>query len=134
MRRTALGLVTGWALIMSNTAHAAGELSGTTWRVESVKDVASIDIAKTRFSVDAEGRVSTTVGCNQMSGMATIAGTKVSFGPLASTRMACEPALMDLEQKYGIALEGTRSFQVEGTLLKLIDESGAELVRLSRAN
>jgi heat shock protein HslJ len=134
MRRTALGLVTGWALFMSNMAHAASELAGTTWRVESVKDVASIDPAKTRLSVDAEGRVSTTVGCNQMSGMATVTGSKLSFGPLASTRMACEPALMDLEQKYGIALDGTRSFRVEGMLLKLIDESGAELIRLSRAN
>jgi heat shock protein HslJ len=133
MRRTVLALVTGWVLVMGNTAYAANELAGTTWRIESVKDVAAIDPAKTRLSVDAEGRVSTTVGCNQMSGMATITGSKLSFGPVASTRMACEPALMDLEQKYGIALDGTRSFRVEGTLLKLMDESGAELVRLSRA-
>lgn len=67
-----------------------------------------------------------------MTGKATIAGPKLSFGQFASTRMACEPALMDLEQKYGVALDTTLLFRIEGMILKLTKESGTELVRLSR--
>jgi len=132
MRKSVLSLVAGLVLVMGNTACAASELAGTAWRIEVVKDVAAAAGAEARFVVDAEGRVSTTVGCNQISGVANISGSKLTFGPLASTRMACESGLMDLEQKYEVALGATRSNRIEGAVLVLVDEMGVELVRLSK--
>ncbi len=133
MLRIALAIVTGWVLVMGNPAYASSVLAGTKWRIESVKDAGAVNPAEARFAVDAEGRIATTVGCNQFSGRADIAGSSLSIGPLASTRMACAPDLMDLEQKYGAALAATRSFQIEGPILRLMDGAGVEVVRLSRA-
>jgi len=39
---------------------------------------------------------------------------------------------MDQEQKFLAALEAARSFQLEETVLKLLDESGSEIMRLTR--
>ncbi len=43
-------------------------------------------------------------GCNQFSGAFKLEGNKISFSKLVSTKRACEPALMKLEQKFMAAL------------------------------
>jgi len=133
MRRIGVAVLTGWVLIMSGMAHAADGLAGTAWRIEAVKDAAVADPGRTELKVDDQGRMASTVGCNRMSGSAKVDGAKVSFGAIASTRMACEPALMELERKYGAALSSARTYRIDGEILMLLDEKGDVLVTLSRA-
>lgn len=128
MRSAGLVATIGGVLLMTNIAHGADALIGPTWRIDTVNGAVVSDPSKAKLVVDANGRVSTTVGCNQMSGMATIAGASLSFGPFASTRMACEPALMELEQRYGVALAATRAFKIDGKMLKFTDGAGRELI------
>ncbi len=127
-----LAAITGLLLAMGGMVDAAEELTGSTWRVEAVKGAGAIDTANTEFLIQPDGRFNTTVGCNRMSGKAAIAGSKLTFGLIASTKMFCED-LMDLEQKYEAALAATQSFRTEGGLLKFADSSGRDLITFARA-
>lgn len=62
----------------------------------------------------------------------TINGGKITFGPMAATRMACPPPLMNQEQLYGAALEATRSYKFEDGMLLFVDENGAEVARFAK--
>ena len=124
------------ALLLVACASSAGgdatsRLAGT-WRVDSIAGAASFDAAKTEFALGADGKVSTTIGCNRMAGAPVVEGERLRFGPLAATRMACDAPLMELESRYAAALEATRSFRIEGARLRLLDATGAEQVVLSR--
>jgi heat shock protein HslJ len=49
-------------------------------------------------------------GCNQFSGAYKLEANKVSFSRLISTKRACEPTLMKLEQQYMVALEKINAY------------------------
>lgn len=49
-----------------------------------------------RFAADT---VSGRAGCNRISGPWRLTGARLSIGPLAATRMGCDPARMDTETK-----------------------------------
>jgi len=62
-------------------------------------------------------------GCNRIAGSYELAGDSLRFGPLISTRMACDQG-MELEQAYGAALEATRRFRVTEAGLELLGADG----------
>ena len=61
-----------------------------------------------------------------------VEGAQLVFGPLATTRKMCVPALMDQERKFLAALAATRTFRFEGPYLRFYGAAGAELVRFTR--
>ena len=60
-------------------------------------------------------------------------GGKVEIGLLATTRMACPPAVMDQEDKYLKALAASKRYEIgpEG-LMRFFDEAGGVTLRFSR--
>ncbi len=60
--------------------------------------------APVTLEVAADGAVSGRSACNQYSGTATVDGASLTFGPLATTLMACEDAVMVVESAYQQAL------------------------------
>jgi heat shock protein HslJ len=50
--------------------------------------------------------------CNSMNGELTYSGSTLEIGPLASTKMACEPALMEQDQVVAEALESNPTYEV----------------------
>ena len=80
----------------------------------------------------SDGRANGSGGCNSFTGPVSIDGDAMAFGPLASTRKACLPALLDQEQKFFIALAGVRSFHLDGEQLTLRDTASRPLVQLAR--
>jgi heat shock protein HslJ len=70
-----------------------------------------------------DGRASGFAGCNSFSGGYEMAGSRLVFSPLASTRMACAEG-MELEREYLAALEATRSFRMTTQGLELLGERG----------
>jgi heat shock protein HslJ len=65
-----------------------------------------------------QGRVFGQAGCNRMNGKFTMGNNALTFGPLASTKMAC-PA-MQFENKYLSALSGnTLTYELDGLKLHL---------------
>ena len=105
----------------------AGEymLEGTTWLLD--KTIPGSEIT----AEFANGQVSGSAGCNTYQG--TYRSTRaagrntIEFGPLATTRMMCDQALMDQEGLYLAALEAATEYTIEGFALS-IEYPGGELI------
>ncbi len=69
-----------------------------------------------------------------MSGMATIAGETIRFGPIASTKMACSPPAMHQEDRFFAALNDVRAWRFDPARRKLtlLGADGTPLVILAR--
>ena len=107
-------------------------LTGSEWLAEDIRGGGVIDNARSTIAIAADGAVSGSGGCNRMTGRAKIDGQAIGIGPLATTRKACVPALMDQERKFLAALEATRAYRFDGAVLRFLDASGLELVRFTQ--
>ena len=75
------------------------------------------------------GHASGSGGCNRFAGGYALDGDRLSFEPLASTRMACEPAVLQAESDYFAALGLTAQASLADGELVLSDAAGTELLR-----
>jgi len=64
---------------------------GTQWKIEAVNGQAHFADGLGTFSLDREGRLSTSAGCNGMGGSYTLSGNQLTVGPMMGTQMACMP-------------------------------------------
>ncbi len=102
------------------------------WLVEDIGGHGVVDTAQTTIKFAEDGSVSGDTSVNRYQGRATIDAGKLSFGPLATTRRAGPPALMDQESKFLKAIEAVNSFRIEPTgLLSLLNDAGETVLRLS---
>lgn len=103
------------------------------WLAEDIRGGGVIDNLQSVVEIAADGTVTGSGGCNRMRGQATISGTSITITPLASTMMACPPAIMDQEGKFMSALEAARSFRIDPQQRKLflLDGTGQTILRLS---
>lgn len=110
-------------------AHAASPKGS--WLAEDINGGGVIERLQTTLSLGAGGKVTGMGGCNRYRGQATLKGDTISFGPMAGTRMACSPAVMDQENKFHAALETVKSWSVTQGKLLLRDGSGNIVLRFS---
>ena len=113
----------------SSVATTGGDLTGVTWVLDhasmmtlvgTVPTGARIDI--TFGAADVQGRAA----CNSYGGgyEADASAGSLSFSDLASTQMACEPPLMDLEADYLAAIGDVTGYQVTGSQTGLVLTGG----------
>jgi heat shock protein HslJ len=79
------------------------------------------------------GRVTGTGGCNRLTGTYETSGDTLRFGPLATSRMACEEGVMRRETAFLAALAATTRFGLAGSSLVLLDADRA-LARLEASS
>lgn len=108
----ALDMTGDWTLASGSTADG---------------DIAIVEGSPITLIVAADGSVSGNSGCNQYTTAATIEGSDVSFGPVASTMMACADDVMAAESAYLAALGAVNSGAKDADTLTL-SGNGAELV------
>lgn len=137
-RRAVVGAALLAAAGIGTAARAAEEkpLSPVgEWLVVSIGGLGALDRAQTTLVIAADGTVSGTGGCNSYHGKAEIAGARLSFGPLAATRMACTPSVMAQEQKFFSTLDRVQAWRIDPLTrhLFLMDLTGTVLVRLAAA-
>ena len=109
------------------------ELTDTEWWVEDIDGKGVIDRSHTTLQFLEAGRVAGDTGCNRYNGSVEISGTSISFGPMAGTRKACAPALMDQEMRFYQAVTKVVSWEVADTgLLHLKDADGNTVIRAWR--
>lgn len=77
-----------------------------------------------------DGQVSGNAGCNTYNGPYKLDGTSLTVGPLASTMMACDQAIMDQETQFLTALQTPTTVEPSGATVTLRDASGATQVIL----
>ncbi len=109
-------------------------LTTTEWTVESLVSggtAASLPAeaaGKARFTIAPDLTVSGSLGCNRFSAQATVEGSTVTFGPLTSTRMACEGPVGELERTLTELFgSGPLTAKVAGRTLTLTAPDGKGL-------
>ena len=112
--------------------QGAAAIVGPVWVAEEIAGAPAGGAAAVTLQLGADGRASGRGGCNGYGGAYTLAGDALHFGPLAATKMACAPALMDQEQRYFDTLAQVTRYAVadDGALLLMTGE-GTE-IRLRR--
>ena len=118
-------------LALSVSAGAASSSPRGSWLAEDINGGGVIDRLQTTLTLGADGKVTGTGGCNRYMGTATVKDDAITFGPMAGTRMACTPAVMDQENKFHAALETVRSWHIAQGLLFLRDAGGNVVLRFS---
>ncbi|MBT2445570.1 META domain-containing protein [Streptomyces sp. ISL-43] len=79
-------------------------LAATVWTVNSLiegdltSSVPADAQGRARFTLAADGSASGNLGCNRFDAKATVEGNKLTFGPLATTRMACQGGAGEVER------------------------------------
>ena len=106
---------------------SVAELAGTEWSLLSLGDRPRPAGVRAPTLVFDGTRVSGFAGCNRYTGTITerTPGT-VTVGPLATTNMACAPAVMEIEDQYLAALAKVSRYSLVAGRLQLIrmDDTG----------
>ena len=107
------------------------DLVGTEWVLGDLPGQVLADVRPT-ISLSGDGTVQGNAGCNTFSGSYTVDGSNLTFGPLASTKMACEGAKGTLETAFLGAIQATTTYEITDTgELKLT--SGATTLTFTKA-
>ncbi len=107
-------------------ADGVMSLAGSEW------GLGSDDKNGVMVKFEPEGKVWGRLGCNRFTGTYKQDGVALSFGPLATTRMACEAEKMKTEQMMSEVFTATKLADITHLKLILQDAGGKELVTLQR--
>lgn len=107
-------------------------LEGTQWRLDTITagtDAVSSVVANTEPALLLNGgQASGDTGCNTFSGAYELDGASLTFGPLATTKMACSPDVMTQEAAILEAIGKVATWSVEEDRLTLADAEGTLLL------
>ena len=106
-----------------DVAHL-GEIAGKEWTLAELNGKPVV-AGKPPTLTFEDGRVSAFGGVNRLSGTYTLEDHTVTFGSLVSTKMAGEPALMELENNFAKALATVDGYQISGNELTLTSKGTA---------
>lgn len=102
------------------------DITGREWVVEDINYRGVIDVSFASLSF-ADGRVSGSASCNRFGGSYELKGNTLIFGPLAMTRKACAPALMDQERKFSAVISGPVTVSIDDTGALILQGSGGSI-------
>jgi heat shock protein HslJ len=111
---------------MATRPATAAVLDGTAWLLAELPGQALVGEGKVTLQFTGD-RASGSDGCNRFSGGYTTDGVALAFAQLASTQMACEPAVMEQAGRIAGALTATRSYRIDGERLELRAADGQPL-------
>lgn len=111
-------------------------LEVSAWQLVEIEAIGSVELPPERtahllFDSGPPQRVSGSTGCNRFAGGYLLAGENLEFRSLATTKMACTPEAMALEQRFEQALHATRGWRIVDGMLELLDEQGGLLARFA---
>ncbi|WP_290852096.1 META domain-containing protein [Gordonia sp. (in: high G+C Gram-positive bacteria)] len=104
-------------------------ITETRWQVTALVKNAGVTSStvleqrKPFFRIGTDGKLTGNTGCNSMTGTATVTGDVVDFSGIATTRMACEPEVAEVEQTVLAALNGPATVTVDGDEMSLTNRA-----------
>jgi heat shock protein HslJ len=110
------------ATLMRYTLASTG-VTGVEWQGTGVNNgkqgfVGLVDGSTITMTLGEDGTVTGNATCNTYNGEYTVDGAKISFGPLMSTKMACESDELNAqEQQYLVALGNTTTWDLTNGVL-----------------
>jgi heat shock protein HslJ len=117
-------------VVLTYTASVPITLTGTQWSANGINtgtDAVASLVADTEVTAvfGDDGTISGNAGCNTYNGTYEVSGKSMTIGPLATTRMACEPDVSAQEANYLEALGRVTTYTIRGDQLELRDDEGA---------
>jgi heat shock protein HslJ len=128
-----LTLTTAQGDSIALSSEPPAPLAGTAWKVTGlVSGSAATSLpagaeGKAHLTFGKDGTVEGNLGCNSFHGKATVSGSTLTFGPLASTRKMCPGPEMELERALQGVLEGETTYGIDHRSLSIEAESGKGL-------
>ena len=112
-------LLTVSAALAMETNKQTATLPGSAWQVTTFAGQPPLADHPITFEFDNEGNIAGDSSCNRFGGTCAIEGNTIKVGPLRSTRRACEPEIMQQEQKFLVLLGAVTSWEsdADGTLV-----------------
>jgi len=112
------------------TVTPDASLTETPWRLESITTGDTIGTVPSGVRVtlqfNDDGTLTANLGCNTARGDYTANATTITFGALATTRMACEASKSDVEQMVSAVLQGEVQLLIDGSNLTLTPAKGTD--------
>lgn len=102
-------------------------IEGVEWQLRSI-DGEEISGPVVPTLLLADGAASGLAGCNRFTGSYTLENDSLEVGPLATTRMACEPEIDDIERAYLVALDRVIAATPTSDGLTLTDADGTDVL------
>lgn len=87
-------------------------LRGAVWVVEDLAGAGIIDRSRITIEFLEDNRMAGRASCNRYTGSYQLRGEGIAVGPVASTRMACAPALMNQEDRFLSLLDQVSSVRI----------------------
>lgn len=104
-------------------------LDGTSWRAVTITGLPVLEGVASTLSFTGDG-VAGQGACNRYRGPLVERDGRLRVGPLAATRMACAPEVMEQERRFLTALEQGERLERDGPALLLRSAGRAEPTRL----
>ena len=123
---------------LATFAAQSNELGGTSWIVTGYNNgkqaVVSVALGtEITANFGADGKLTGSAGCNNYTAGYQTDGNKIAIGPAATTRMACEQAVMDQETHYLAALATAATYRIDGNRMELRTADGAMAATFEKA-
>ncbi len=102
-------------------------LEGTKWKVTGTFEgdaTQSLDTEPATIVFEG-GTAQVFAGCNNGSVTYELDGNRITFGPLALTKMACDEPAMKMEATVSAVLTGEKEFDIFGPKLTITDPAGS---------
>lgn len=101
------------------------------WKAEEIQGELPKSGADSILEIEEAGTVAGSGGCNTIFGQVRQSGGVLKIGPLAVTRKACAPAIMDQERKFVEAINAATDYRGERGSLTLLNAKSETVLRLS---
>ena len=112
------------------------DLENTSWNLTAYFDGTALQRSPADAEVTltfADGAAGGKSGCNRYQSAVTIGDDTLRFGPTMSTKMACPPPVMEVEQTYLRALEMVATWRIADSTLELQDSGGRTILTFTHA-
>jgi heat shock protein HslJ len=120
-----VGACSAGAPAASPSPSGPSPLVGTSWNLTMLGNAAPTSAATLTFTDDNAGGLA---GCNTFTASYTADTSALKFGPVALTRMACEPGVTTFESAYVSALSNTTKYTMSTDTLTLQSSGGEALL------
>lgn len=97
-------------------------LTGTPWLIDGMVNggtASSIPAGITAAITLTDTHVDVEAGCNRGAGTVIITDTTIEFGPIALTKVACDPSVMAVEQAVTRTLAATVTYRIQADTLMI---------------
>jgi putative lipoprotein len=117
-----------------DVATGSNRLEGTAWVLEDLAGNGVLTRAQATLEFADSGRVSGNGSCNRFSGGVELSGESITFGRLATTRMACLDDVGKQEATYLKALQDAERIRLGDTTLFIYSKGMAQPLRFRKTS